>query len=89
MHPLVAKKDVERASNKLEDDNILNLENPIVFDYCLEEDCEVCLGIEKAFDKVFGESKQAKSSVILKAVNHEEVGFELLKQPNQPMLKER
>ncbi|CAL8121247.1 unnamed protein product [Prunus armeniaca] len=79
--------DVEGASNKLEDDNLLNLEKPPVFDYCLEEDCEVCLGIEKAFDKVFGESKQAESSVILKAVNHEEVGFELLKQHNQPMFE--
>ncbi|CAL8177990.1 unnamed protein product [Prunus armeniaca] len=84
VYPLVTKKDVEGASNKLEDDNILNLENPPMFDYCLEEDCEVCLGIEKAFDKVFDESKQAESSVILKAVNHEEAGFELLKQHNQP-----
>lgn len=84
VYPLVTKKDVEGASNKLEDDNILNLEDPPMFDCCLEEDCEVFLGIEKAFDKVFGENKQAESSVILKAVNHEEAGFELLKQHNQP-----
>ncbi|CAL2247038.1 unnamed protein product [Prunus armeniaca] len=84
VYPLVTKKDVEGASNKLEDDNTLNLEDPPVFDCCLEEDCEVCLGIEKASDKVFGESKQAESSVILKAVNQEEAGFELLKQHNQP-----
>ncbi|CAL2249473.1 unnamed protein product [Prunus armeniaca] len=84
VYPLVTKKDVEGASNKLEDDNTLNLEDPPVFDSCLEEDCEVCLGIEKASDKVFGESKQVESSVILKAVNQEEAGFELLKQHNQP-----
>ncbi|KAI5341521.1 hypothetical protein L3X38_020795 [Prunus dulcis] len=58
VYPLVAKKDVEGASNKLEDDNLLNLENPPMFDCCLEEDCE--------------------------AINHEKVGFELLKQHNQP-----
>ncbi|CAL2271617.1 unnamed protein product [Prunus armeniaca] len=61
---IVAKKDVEGTSNKLEDDSLLNLDNPPVFDYCFEENCEVCLRVGKAFDMVFGETKQVEFSVI-------------------------
>ncbi|ONH90982.1 hypothetical protein PRUPE_8G086900 [Prunus persica] len=62
----------------------LNLDIPSVFDRCLEDDCEICFEVEKSFDfdNVYGESKQDESSVILKAVDQEKVGSELLKEHN-------
>ena len=47
--------------------SFVNLDIPPIFDRCLEEDCEICLGVEKTFDKVFGETTQDESSVICKA----------------------
>ncbi|CAL9028767.1 unnamed protein product [Prunus brigantina] len=62
--------------------SFINLDILAIFDRCLEEDCEICFQVEKSFDfdNVYGKSKQDESSVILKVVDQEKVGSELLKE---------
>ncbi|KAI5344967.1 hypothetical protein L3X38_012844 [Prunus dulcis] len=62
----------------------INFPEPVYDVYSNEEEVIDLSPVEGECLLVFGESKQAESSGILKAVNHEEVGFELLKQHNQP-----
>ncbi|KAI5346451.1 hypothetical protein L3X38_014330 [Prunus dulcis] len=52
-----------------------------------EDNCEICFEVEKTSEKVFGESKQVESNVILKALDLKEVGYAFLKQHNQDTFK--
>ncbi|CAL9020624.1 unnamed protein product [Prunus brigantina] len=64
--------------------SFVNLDIPPIFDCCLEEDCEIYFEVKKSFDfdNGYGESKQDESSVILKVVDQEKVGSELLQEHN-------